>query len=109
VTRSLKNIAESEIGGCDLEHVFFKDEVVPPKCLNVVLDSTAERTVVEESSDTAIDLEGWCDEELSLEQVLAFFSLVFLGQGLTSALVCGLNHIIVFLDKGAFRRNILKP
>jgi len=70
--------------------------VVPPKLLNVVLDCTAERAVVEESGDTAIDFEGRCNEELSLKQVRTFFSFVFLGQSLTCALVSGLNHIIVF-------------
>lgn len=92
VTRGLKDLAQHKVCAADLEHVLLKHEVLPPKQFNVVLDRAAKGTVVEESGDTAIDLEAWCHEELALHEVLNVASLVFLGQVLGGDLLEFLFH-----------------
>ena len=80
VARGLKHLTEHQARAADLEHVLFKHKVLPPELLDIVLDSTAKRTVVEETCDTTVDLEAWYCEELALHQILDITTLVLLGQ-----------------------------
>ena len=54
--------------------------MLPPECLNVILDSAAKRAEVKETSDTAVDLKRGHSKELALKKVFNVLTLVLLGQ-----------------------------
>ena len=55
--RSFKHLVESEVGAADLEHIFFKNEVLAPLVLHVGFQLGTEGTVVVETRDTTVNLE----------------------------------------------------
>ena len=80
MTRHLQDITKHETGAANLEHVFLEDEMLSPELLDVVLNGATKGTVIEESSDTVVNLEGWTGEELARHKTLNFLSLVLFGK-----------------------------
>mmetsp|Transcript_11248 Transcript_11248/g.33777 ORF Transcript_11248/g.33777 Transcript_11248/m.33777 type:complete len:229 (-) Transcript_11248:449-1135(-) len=58
VPAGLQHRQGGHCGALHLEHAFFQDEVLPPQCSHVLLDSTTRRTIVVKPCHAAVDLEG---------------------------------------------------
>ncbi|KUI60383.1 hypothetical protein VP1G_11257 [Cytospora mali] len=58
VTAGLEDLVGRQDAAVDLEHILLEDEVFPPRLDDVCLETAARRTVVEETGDTTVDLEG---------------------------------------------------
>lgn len=69
VSRGFENDFGSDAGAIHLEHVLFKNEVLPPEREDVRFHGAAGRTVVEEAGDAAVDLERRNVEQAPLQRV----------------------------------------
>ena len=78
--RGFENIVGGQTRAGYFEHILFENEVLSPEVLDAVLESTAQRTVVEQTCNTSVDFEGVYDEEFTFEEVFNFFTLVFLNK-----------------------------
>lgn len=57
MARSLEHNLRGDSRTFELKHALFKDEMLPPRLSDVLLDGTARRAVVVEAGDTVVDLE----------------------------------------------------
>ena len=71
--RMLEYNMRSDAGTVDFEHIFFKDEELPPKLLNIVLDSTTNGPKVIETGTSTVDFESLKINVSSLDEVVQEF------------------------------------
>lgn len=64
----LQHISQGHDCGIQFKHVLFNDKVLPPNFQDVGLKSRTRRSVVEETSTSAVDLEGRSEKESPGEQ-----------------------------------------
>ncbi|KAI6766565.1 hypothetical protein HG531_011787 [Fusarium graminearum] len=67
VTTGLENLVRSQDRTVNLEHILLEDEVFPPLVNDGRLERTTGRTIVEQTTNTAVDLEGGGIEHASSE------------------------------------------
>lgn len=77
--RCLQHFTKCHVCASQLEHVFLENEMLSPEILDIGFQSRSKGSVIVESSDATIDLEGLGVEELSLQEVLTVLTVVLLS------------------------------